>query len=105
MSVADSEESTPPCTRLCMDHGIRFDLEIGVSAETRIQLLMQQDNQDCADHTLSIYGDLSSGSPASVTDLVLVLINSKGSSTYINSLQTIDLFYEAHPEYPDVLDI
>lgn len=63
MSVADSEESTPPCTRLCMDHGIRFDLEIGVSAETRIQLLMQQDNQDCADHTLSIYGDLSSGSP------------------------------------------
>ena len=42
---------------------------------------------------------------AGVTDLVLVLINSKGSSTYNSSLQTIDLFYEEHPEYPDVLDI
>ena len=29
---------------------------------------------------------------AGVTDLILVLINSKGSSTYDNSLQAIDLF-------------
>ncbi len=38
---------------------------------------------------------------AGVTDLVLVLINSKGSSTYDNSVQAIDLFYEDHPEYRD----
>lgn len=36
-----------------------------------------------------------------VTDLVLVLINSKGSSTYDNSVQAIDLFYEEYPEYRD----
>ena len=30
---------------------------------------------------------------AGVTELVLVLINSKGSSTYDNSVQAIDLFY------------
>ena len=42
---------------------------------------------------------------AGVTDLVLVLINSKGSSTYDNSVQAIDLFYEEHPEYRDVLHI
>lgn len=36
-----------------------------------------------------------------VTDLVLVLINSKGSSTYDNSVQAIDLFYEECPEYRD----
>ena len=30
---------------------------------------------------------------AGVTDLILVLINSKGSSTYENSVQAIDLFY------------
>ena len=36
---------------------------------------------------------------AGVTDLVLVLINSKGSSTYDNSVQAIELFYEEYPEY------
>ena len=40
-----------------------------------------------------------------VTDLILVLINSKGSSTYDNSVRAIDLFYEEHPEYRDVLHI
>lgn len=40
-----------------------------------------------------------------VTDLVLVLINSKGSSTYDNSVRAIDLFYEEYPEYRDVLRI
>lgn len=40
-----------------------------------------------------------------VTDLVLVLINSKGSSTYDNSVQAIDLFYEEYPEYRDRLHI
>lgn len=40
-----------------------------------------------------------------VTDLVLVLINSEGSSTYDNSVQAIDLFYEEYPEYRDVLHI
>ena len=40
-----------------------------------------------------------------VTDLVLVLINSKGSATYGNSIQAIELFYEEHPEYRDVLHI
>lgn len=42
---------------------------------------------------------------AGVTDLILVLINSKGSSTYDNSVQAIDLFYEEYPEYQDVLHI
>lgn len=42
---------------------------------------------------------------AGVTDLVLVLINSKGSSTYDNSVQAIELFYEEYPEYRDVLHI
>lgn len=42
---------------------------------------------------------------AGVTDLVLVLINSKGSSTYDNSVQAIDLFYEEYPEYRNVLHI
>ena len=42
---------------------------------------------------------------AGVTDLVLVLINSKGSSTYDNSVQAIDLFYEEYPEYRDRLHI
>ena len=42
---------------------------------------------------------------AGVTDLVLVLINSKGSSTYDKSVQAIDLFYEEYPEYRDVLHI
>ena len=40
-----------------------------------------------------------------VTDLILVLINSQGSATYDNSVQAIDLFYEEHPEYRDVLHI
>lgn len=40
-----------------------------------------------------------------MTDLVLVLINSKGSSTYDNSVQAIELFYEEYPEYRDVLHI
>ena len=35
---------------------------------------------------------------AGVTDLILVLINSKGSSTYDNSLQAIDLFFEEYPQ-------
>ncbi len=42
---------------------------------------------------------------AGVTDLILVLINSKGSATYNNSLQAIDLFYEEYPEYRDILNI
>ena len=40
-----------------------------------------------------------------ITDLILVLINSKGSSTYDNSVQAIELFYEEYPEYRDVLHI
>lgn len=39
------------------------------------------------------------------TDLILVLINSKGSSTYENSVQAIELFYEEYPEYRDVFRI
>ena len=42
---------------------------------------------------------------AGVTDLILVLINSRGSSTYDNSVQAIELFYEEYPEYRDVLHI
>jgi len=42
---------------------------------------------------------------AGVTDLVLVLINSRGSATYDNSVQAISLFYEEHPEYRDVMHI
>lgn len=42
---------------------------------------------------------------AGVTDLIIVLINSKGSSTYDNSIQAIELFYEEHPEYRDVFHI
>ena len=42
---------------------------------------------------------------AGVTDLVLVLINSKGSSTYDNSVQAIEMFYEEYPEYREVLHI
>ncbi len=38
---------------------------------------------------------------AGVSDLILVLINSKGSSTYDNSIQAIDLFYEEYPQYRD----
>lgn len=32
-------------------------------------------------------------------DLILVLINSKGSSTYENSVTAINMFYDEHPEY------
>lgn len=42
---------------------------------------------------------------AGITDLVMVLINSKGSSTYNNSLQAIKLFYEEHPEYRDIFHV
>ena len=42
---------------------------------------------------------------AGITDLILVLINAKGSTTYQNSVQAIGLFYEEHPEYRDVLHI
>ena len=42
---------------------------------------------------------------AGVTDLILVLINSKGSSTYDNSLQAIDLFFEEYPQYKEALHI
>ncbi len=42
---------------------------------------------------------------AGVTDLILVLINSKGSSTYDNSVQAINLFYEEYPQYRDILHI
>ena len=38
---------------------------------------------------------------AGVTDLILVLINSQGSSTYDNSVQAIGLFYENYPQYQD----
>lgn len=38
---------------------------------------------------------------AGVTDLILVLINSRGSSTYDNSVQAIGLFREDYPEYQD----
>lgn len=38
---------------------------------------------------------------AGVTDLILVLINSRGSSTYDSSVQAIRLFHEDYPEYPD----
>ena len=40
-----------------------------------------------------------------VTDLILVLINSKGSATYDNSLQAINLFFEEYPQYKEVLHI
>ena len=40
-----------------------------------------------------------------VTDLVLVLINSKGSATYDNSLKAIELFYQEHPEYENTFHV
>ncbi len=42
---------------------------------------------------------------AGVTDLILVLINSKGSTTYDNSRMAKDLFFEEHPEYQDTFHI
>ena len=40
-----------------------------------------------------------------VTDLIMVLINSQGSSTYNNSVLAIDMFYDEYPQYRDVLHI
>ena len=40
-----------------------------------------------------------------VNDLILVLINSKGSATYANSVQAVELFYEEHPEYRETMRI
>ena len=40
-----------------------------------------------------------------VTDLIMVLINSQGSNTYVNSIQAIEWFYEEHSEYRDVFHI
>ena len=40
-----------------------------------------------------------------VTDLIMVLINSKASSTYTNSVLAIDMFYDEYPQYRDVLHI
>ena len=40
-----------------------------------------------------------------VEDLVLVLINSKGSSTYDNAVQAVDMFYDEHPEHKDTFRI
>lgn len=42
---------------------------------------------------------------AGVTDLILVLINAKGSATYQNSLQAIDLFFEEYPQYQSLIRI
>ncbi len=42
---------------------------------------------------------------AGVEDLILVLINSKGSSTYGNSVSAINMFYEEHPEFKDKMSI
>lgn len=40
-----------------------------------------------------------------VEHLILVLINSKGSSTYDNSVLAINMFYEEHPEYKGKMTI
>lgn len=40
-----------------------------------------------------------------VNDLVLVLINSKGSSTYDNAVQAVDMFFDEHPEYKDTFHV
>lgn len=42
---------------------------------------------------------------AGVTDLILVLINSQGSSTYDNSVQAVELFYEEYPEYRECFHV
>ena len=42
---------------------------------------------------------------AGTTDLIMVLINSKGSATYDNSVMAIGLFYDEHPEYRDTFRI
>lgn len=40
-----------------------------------------------------------------VTDLILVLINRKGSQTYNNSLMAVDAFFDEHPKYKDSIRI
>lgn len=40
-----------------------------------------------------------------VTDLILVLINSKGSATFDNSRMAIELFFEEYPEYRGKIQI
>lgn len=40
-----------------------------------------------------------------VTDLILVLINSKGSSTFDNSCMAKEMFFEEHPEYQEKFSI
>lgn len=40
-----------------------------------------------------------------VTDLILVLINSKGSATFDNSCMAKELFFEEHPEYEGKINI
>lgn len=42
---------------------------------------------------------------AGYTDLILVLINSEGSSTYVNSLMAKELFFDEHPEYKGKVNI
>lgn len=42
---------------------------------------------------------------AGYEDLILVLINSKGSQTYENSIAAIDMFFEEHPEYKGKFNI
>lgn len=39
------------------------------------------------------------------TDLILVLINSKGSATYGNAAMARDMFFEEHPEYQEQVRI
>lgn len=42
---------------------------------------------------------------AGYTDIILVLINSKGSATCSNAQMSINSFYEEHPEYRDTFHI
>lgn len=42
---------------------------------------------------------------AGYTDIILVLINSHGSSTYGNSVMAKELFFDEHPEYKGKLNI
>lgn len=42
---------------------------------------------------------------AGVSDLILILINSKGSSTYDNSVMAANLFFEEHPEFRDTFRV
>lgn len=38
-------------------------------------------------------------------NLIVVLINSEGSSTYANSVMAVDMFFDEHPEYRDRVHI